>query len=63
MTSTYALYALETLLDKPQHLSRNGGGARAELRATWSCGCVATGQTTTSLELVPCAAHAKLFEV
>jgi hypothetical protein len=63
MKSKYALYALETLLDQPQQLSRDRGGAHAALRATWSCGCVAFGQTTTSLEVVPCPTHGKLFEV
>jgi hypothetical protein len=60
--ATYVLYALEALLDQPDRLTRGRDGTRAELRAIWQCGCVATGPTTSSLEVAPCAAHAKLFE-
>jgi hypothetical protein len=62
MAAQYVLYALEALLDQPDHLTRGRDGARSELRATWQCGCVATGQTSSALEVVACPAHAKLFE-
>ena len=61
MPSTYALYALETILDEPQNVTREREGAAALVRATWSCGCTAAGRTSNALVVVPCPAHTEVF--